>query len=222
MLVKFWLTVSTNGVSIWLCQNRITSAFFGSGSDVLGCDWRRNFFKRRWFFFFRITTRLSCKTMCNTTVNQHNCQFLVLKRSSQNVAAGFALFTVVETSHFIGWNVNTLFISKCWTIHISNSLLYFVVLTQFFLLFLGNWNGTLGDNCLLGTNFIFFYQRKSVFCLFLSSLRALVTSNELCEQTTRLHTFHNHKWISEFLHNRQKIRISPGSINTCQDNTHFQ
>ena len=48
------------------------------------------------------------------------------------MAAGFALLTVVETSRFIGWKVNTLFISTCWTIHISKRLFYFVVHTQFF------------------------------------------------------------------------------------------
>ena len=31
-----------------------------------------------------------------------NCRFLVLKRNIENVAAGFALFTIVETSRFIG------------------------------------------------------------------------------------------------------------------------
>ena len=61
--------------------------------------------------------------MCTVTTKQHNCRFLVLKRNIQNVAAGFALFTVVETSRFIGWNVNTLIISTCWTIHISNNFL---------------------------------------------------------------------------------------------------
>ena len=38
----------------------------------------------------------------NETTKQHNCQFLLLKRNIQNVTAGFALFTVVETSRFIG------------------------------------------------------------------------------------------------------------------------
>ena len=73
------------------------------------------------------------KTMCSITAKQINCRFLVLKRNIQNVAAGFALFTVEETSRFICRNVNTLFISTCGTIDISNSLLYFVVHRQFFL-----------------------------------------------------------------------------------------
>ena len=38
----------------------------------------------------------------NETTKQRNCWFLVLKRNIQNVTAGFALFTVVETSCFIG------------------------------------------------------------------------------------------------------------------------
>ena len=57
-----------------------------------------------------------------------------LKRNIQNVAAGFEFFTVVETSRFIGSNVNTLFISTYWTIHISNSL--DVVHTHSFFLYL--------------------------------------------------------------------------------------
>ena len=33
---------------------------------------------------------------------QNNCRFLVPKRNIQNVAEGYALSTVVETSRFIG------------------------------------------------------------------------------------------------------------------------
>ena len=104
--------------------NGRTSTFFGSGSDVIGCDWRRKFFQKwRWFFF--------------VGTKQCVCRFMVPKRHSQNVAAGLALFTVVQTSRFIGCNVNTLFIFTYWTIHNSNSLLYFVVHTQFFLYIFG-------------------------------------------------------------------------------------
>ena len=60
--------------------------------------------------------------MCTVTAKQHNCRFLVLKMNIQNVAAGFALFTVVETARFIGLNVNTLIISTRGTIHISDRL----------------------------------------------------------------------------------------------------
>ena len=87
-----------------------------------------------WFFFCVFATRLPCKTMCTVTAKLHKCKFFVLERIIQNVAA---LFTVVETSRLIGWNLNTLFISTCWTIHISNSLLYFVVHTQLFPSLLG-------------------------------------------------------------------------------------
>ena len=58
--------------------------------------------KKEMVFFFVVATTLFCKTMCSITTKQHNCRFLVLKRNIQNVAAGFALFTVVETSRFIG------------------------------------------------------------------------------------------------------------------------
>ena len=53
-------------------------------------------------FICVVATRLVCKTMCTVTAKQYKCRFLVLKRNIQNVAAGFALLTVVETSHFIG------------------------------------------------------------------------------------------------------------------------
>ena len=53
----------------------------------------------------------------------------------QNIAAGVALFTVVEIGRFFGWKVNTLFNSTCWTKHISNSL--DVVHAQFFLSIFG-------------------------------------------------------------------------------------
>ena len=81
--------------------NGITSTFFGSGSDVLGCDWWRNFYKKGKGFFV-VATRLFCKTMCTVTAKEHNCRFLVLKRKIQNVAAGCTLFLVVETSRFFG------------------------------------------------------------------------------------------------------------------------
>ena len=71
----------------------------------------------------------------NETTKQHKCRFLVLKRNIQNVAAGFALFTVVETCRLFG--CTTLFVSTCRTIHISDSFSYFVVYRQFFLSLFG-------------------------------------------------------------------------------------
>ena len=124
-----------------------------------GCAWiwlaEKFLQKWRWLFFFVVATRLSCKTMCTVTAKQQNCRFLVLKRHIQNVAAGFVLLTVVKISRFVRWNVNTLLISTCWTIHISDSLSYFVVHRQCFFLYLVDWNGIL-SNSLLGTKFIFF------------------------------------------------------------------
>ena len=126
-----WLKSSTNGkrirlFHIWTLFNLFWFRF--------RCAWlwlaEKFLQKWRWFFCFVVATRLSCKTMCTVTAKQHNCRLLVLKRNIQNVAASFALFTVVETSRFIGWNVNTRFISTRWTTHISDSL--DVVHTQFF------------------------------------------------------------------------------------------
>ena len=95
---------------------------------------------QNWRWLFVIATGLSWKTMRSITAKQHNCRFLDLKRNIQNVAAGFALFTFVETSRFVGWKINTLFVSTCGTKHISNSL--DVVHTQFFISIFGwfKWN----------------------------------------------------------------------------------
>ena len=127
------LTAWTNEVSTRSCHKWNNFYLFWI---KFGCAWlwlAENFLQKwGWIFFFVIAIRLSCGKMCTITVKQHICQFLVLKRNIQNVAADFALFTVVETSRFIGWNLNTLFLSLCWTVHISNCLSYFVVLTQFF------------------------------------------------------------------------------------------
>ena len=154
--LKKWLKSSTNRKRIRLYH---ISTQFNLFWFRFRCAWlwlaEKFLQKWRWFFFFVVTTRLSCKTMGTVTAKQHNCRFLVLKRNIQNVAASFALFTVVETSRFIVWNVNTLFISTCCTIHISDSLSYFVVQAQFFFTFLVDWTGTLSNNCLLGTKFIF-------------------------------------------------------------------
>ena len=81
------------------------SAFFGSRSDVLDCDWRRNFLKNGYGFSslkFEVTSRFPCKAMCTITTKEHNCWLLVHKRNIQHVRGGFALFTVVETGSFVG------------------------------------------------------------------------------------------------------------------------
>ena len=49
----FWLTVSTNGSRHEYDVNGRIVAFFGSGSGVVDCDWRRNFFKKDMVFHFR-------------------------------------------------------------------------------------------------------------------------------------------------------------------------
>ena len=132
-----WLKSSANRTWICLFHN------FGSNWTRFalfwfrfGCAWLwlavKILQKDRWFSFLVIATRLSGKAMCIVTAKQQKCRFFVLKSNIQNVATRFALFTVVETSRFIGWNVNTLFVSTCWTKHISDSLSYFVSHTQFF------------------------------------------------------------------------------------------
>ena len=69
---------------------------------VIGGEISSKMEKWRWLFFFVVATRLFCKIMFTVAAKQHNCRFLVLKRNIQNVAAGFALFTVVEASRFVG------------------------------------------------------------------------------------------------------------------------
>ena len=179
--MKFWLTVSNNGGSTRLYHKWINFYLFWFR---FGCAWlwlaAKFHLKWRRLLFFVVATPLSCKTMCTVTAKQLNCRLLVLKRNIQNVEAGFSLFTVGEYSRFIGRNTNTLFSSTRSTIHISNRLLYFVVLTQFFLLYLVDWIGTLSNNCLLGTEFIFFFSQKkrvlSDFVLFTCSCNTKGTS----------------------------------------------
>ena len=110
--------------------------FFGAGD----CAWIRlaKFPQKwRWLFFFVVATRLSCKTRCTVTAKLHSCRFLVLKGIFKTWQQALQFLQSLETSRFIGKNVNTLFLSTCWTIHISNSLSYFVVHTQFFLSIFG-------------------------------------------------------------------------------------
>ena len=71
----------------------------------VGCAWlllaEKYLQKWIWLFFFVFANRLSCKAMCSITAKQHNCRFLIPKRITQDVAAGFALFTTLKTSDFI-------------------------------------------------------------------------------------------------------------------------
>ena len=132
--LKMWLKWSTK-------RKRIRLFHIWTLFSLFWCGWlwlaEKFLQKWRWFFFFVVATRLFCKAMCSITAKQHNCWFLVFEGNIQNMAACFALFTVVETNHFFGWNVNTLFVSKCWTVHICNSYLNFVVHSQFFLSLFG-------------------------------------------------------------------------------------
>ena len=165
--MKFWLTVSTNGVSTWLCQKWNNFCLFWF---TFGCAWvwlAQEFIQKcSRLFCFVVATRFSCKVMCTITAKQHNCRFLVHKRNIQNVAAGFALFTVGETSRFFGWNVKALFFSTCWTCWTSPIVCCTLLSTHnSFFLFLVGWKGTLSNNCLLGTQF-FFLAKKACFVCF--------------------------------------------------------
>ena len=61
--------------------------------------------------------------MRTVTAKQHNCRFLVLKRNIQNVAIGFALFTVVENSRFFWLKSKHIFHFYMWdNTHIQLSL----------------------------------------------------------------------------------------------------
>ena len=136
--LNMWHKSSTNRKRIRLFHIWTRFVLFW---NKFGCAWlwltEKFLQKWRWLSFSVITTRLSSKTMCTVAAKQHNCRFLVPKRNIQNVEASFALFTVIETSRFIGWEVNTLFVSTCGTIHISDSFSYFVIHAQFFLSIFG-------------------------------------------------------------------------------------
>ena len=58
--------------------------------------------KREMVFLFPIRDSSFLQSNVHRIAKQHNCRFLVLKRNIQNFAAGFALFSVVEISRFIG------------------------------------------------------------------------------------------------------------------------
>ena len=132
--MNFLLTASTNWESTQSCHKWNVFCLFWLW---FGCAWLRLadefLLKGGWFLFFVVAARFSWKALCTITTKQYNGRFLVFRSNIQNVTAGCALFGVVETSHFIGWNVNTFSISTCRTIHISISVLYFVVLRHFFL-----------------------------------------------------------------------------------------
>ena len=68
---------------------------------MLGCDWRRNFFKNGDGFSQSRLVFLA-KQCVPSPPNNISVSVLFLKRNIQNVAAGFALLTVVKTSRFIG------------------------------------------------------------------------------------------------------------------------
>ena len=81
---------------------------------------------------------------------------------------------------------------------------------------------TFGVSCLLGTKFIFFSEEEACFVCFCRLDVFLEHERIFVNKTTKLYTFHNHKWISKLLHNRQEIRISLCWNNIFQDNTHLQ
>ena len=135
---------------------------------MFGCAWlwlaEKFLQKRRWFFFFVVATHLFCKAMCSITAKQHNYWFLILERNIQNVVAGFALFTVVETSRFLGWNVkhfSFLHIGQFTSPIVSCTLLS---THKSFFLCLGDWIGTLLDNFLSVD--IFLAKKKRVLSVF--------------------------------------------------------
>ena len=78
--------------------------------------------KWRWFFF-DVTTQVSCKAMCTITTKRIYCRFLVPKKNIENVRAGFALFTVVDTRNVVRWKTYVIFVWPCWTKHCSDKIL---------------------------------------------------------------------------------------------------
>ena len=131
--INFRLTVSTNGKSTRLRHKWKDFCIYWLR---FRCGWlwlaEKFLQKRRWFSILIVTIHLLDKLTRAIAAKQQNCLFLVFEGNIQNMEAAFALFTVVETRRFIGWDTNKLFISTCWTINISNSLPHFLVHTHFF------------------------------------------------------------------------------------------
>ena len=98
-------------------------AVFVSGSGVIDFDCRKSFFQNGDCFSFSKSRFVFCKAMCTITGKQKYDRFLVLKRIIQHARADFEFFAVVQKGKFAGRKVNTLFVSACWTKHISNNIL---------------------------------------------------------------------------------------------------
>ena len=150
--------------------------FFGSGLVNADCDWHKIYFKKRDGFFFRSRDSSPLHSTICRFQQKSQCWLLFPKWNIIEPTAGFALFTIVETRSFIGWNVKALFSSTCWTKHISNNLLNFAIDIQFIFssfLYLVDWIGTLKSLCLSVNKFIIFLAKikcvVSVFVVFTSS-----------------------------------------------------
>ena len=66
--------------------------------------------------------------------------------------------------------------------------------------------GKLCGHCLRNTLPPYEYEYTCVTCGY-NLIKRKHELTEICEQTTRLHNCHNHKWISELLQNHQQICI---------------
>ena len=90
-------------------------------------DWRRNFFKKRWFLIFVVPTRLFGKAICSITTKQHNCRFLILKKQYPSRGCTFCiadirtaftiLFPCLDMLTLLSWTISAR------TIDISNNTL---------------------------------------------------------------------------------------------------
>ena len=94
MEINIWLTVSTNGYLTRSSHNWTGFCFFGSGSGVLDCDWRRFFFRNGDGFWFSLS-RLAFSTKQFVQSPPKKIGFLFVERNFQNVAVHFALQTIV-------------------------------------------------------------------------------------------------------------------------------
>ena len=127
--MKSWLTVSTNGVSTRLCHKWNICYFFWFRFGCVACDWRRNFFRKGDGFPFSYSRLVFLAKQCVPSPPNNIIVGLWSLKGKFKTWQQSLHFLVVETSRCIGGNKNTLFISTCWTIHISNTLLKFVVHT---------------------------------------------------------------------------------------------
>ena len=114
---NFWLTGSTNGVSIQLCHKWNDFCLFGTGSGVLDCDCWINFLKNGNGLRF---SELQLVSFANQYVPSPQNNIIVNFWSLKGIFNTWE--QALHISNFVGWKVSTLFVWAYWTKDLSNNI----------------------------------------------------------------------------------------------------